>query len=120
MPITSFLNRPRQRHAIFAVSSSSSSRVRYGTDRFLGPLLNSPSPTMEPEERERMSWLCKRIQDEKDRKKFTALVEQLKISSTTGGINSKFMLSSDGTLNSSLEKMNPAATRSLQPRSRTG
>ncbi len=32
---------------------------------------------MTPEERERMNWLCQRIQDERDQKKFTDLVREL-------------------------------------------
>ena len=32
---------------------------------------------MSPEERERMNWLCARIQEEKDQKRFTELVMEL-------------------------------------------
>ncbi len=32
---------------------------------------------MTPDEREQMNRLCKQIQDEKDQKKFTALIEEL-------------------------------------------
>ncbi len=32
---------------------------------------------MTPEERERMNWLCKQIQEEKDHKTFSKLVQEL-------------------------------------------
>jgi hypothetical protein len=39
--------------------------------------LQSEVTAMSPEERERMNWLCARIQEEKDQKKFTELVMEL-------------------------------------------